>query len=88
MRRDGNRNFGVWNPPTGMDSIRRSTQVDFDLIVYLNNPKAGRELGIRQSFGKSIEKLKYPDVELLNTINNELKMLNDLIKQGWGGVSG
>lgn len=85
MRRDGNRNFGVWNPPTGMDSIRRSTQVDFDLIVHLNNPKPGGELGIRQSFQSNVEKFNYPDMDLLNTVNNEIKILNDLIKQGWGG---
>lgn len=85
MRRDGNRNFGVWNPPTGMDNVRRSVQVDFELIVKLNNPKTGKELGIQQFFGKNIEKIEHSDASLVNSINNKFKVFDAMIRQGWGG---
>lgn len=70
MRKEGNRNFGVWNPPTGMDSVRRSTQVDLDLIIRLNNPKIEKELGVRQSFGKSLERITTPDTDTVVFLNN------------------
>lgn len=84
MRKEGNRNFGVWNPPTGMDSVRQSTKVNSDLVVRLNNLKIGKELGIRQSFGKDIEKIECPDTKVA-ALNNKFKIFEDMIKQGWGG---
>lgn len=86
MRREGNRNFGVWNPPTGMDSVRRSVQVDFDLIVGSNNPKFGKELGIQQSFGKAIEEVEYSGVSLVAASNNVFEVFDGMIAQGWGGA--
>lgn len=49
MRRQGNRDFGIYMPPTGGDSIRQSIQVDLDLISKLNNVQQGKELGITQT---------------------------------------
>ena len=85
MRKQGNRNFGVWNPPTGMDSIRRSVQTDFNLIVRLNNPKLGKELGIQQSFGEDIKKFEYYEENLVGAVNNKSKIFDNMIRQGWGG---
>lgn len=86
MRREGSRNFGIWNPPTGMDSVRRSTQIDFELIVGSNNPKLGKELGIQQSFGKAIEKIEYSGVSLVAASNNVFEVFDAMIAQGWGGA--
>lgn len=82
MRKEGNRNFGVWNPPTGMDSVRRSTQVDSDLIVRLNNPWQNRELGISQEFLDFNQ--KFPSQ--LTQVIFEYKIFDKMIQQGWGGI--
>ncbi len=86
MRREGNRNFGVWNAPTGMDSVRRSVQVDFGLIVEWNNPKLGKELGTQQSFGKAVEGAELPGASLVAASNNVFEVFDNMITQGWGGA--
>lgn len=85
MRREGNRNFGVWNAPTGMDSVRRSVQVDFDLVVRLNNPKFGKELEFMQLDGGGISRSQYPDTSLMFVANDKLKAFRGMARQGWGG---
>lgn len=82
MRKQGNRNFGVWNPPTGMDSVRRSAEVDFDLIVRLNNSLQNKELGISQEFLDFNQ--KFPNQ--FTQVAFEYKIFDKMIQQGWGGI--
>lgn len=86
MRREGNRNFGVWNPPTGMDSVRRSVQVDFELIVRLNDLNANEGKGFDQGFGVESLKFKSPDMNLIFSLNDDnRKVFAAMTRQGWGG---
>jgi hypothetical protein len=89
MRRQGNRNFGVYAPPTGEDSIRRSTQIDLDIITRLNNIQSGRELGIDQALidpnEGSVQRSSQVGLDLINRINNVSKVFEEMIRQGWGG---
>jgi hypothetical protein len=87
MRREGNRNFGVWQPPSGMDAVRRSTQINLESIDSLNNPRRGRELGITQSLidpnWASIERSN--QVGLIGEVNNIGRRFDEMIRRGWGG---
>lgn len=89
MRRQGNRNFGIYAPPTGEDGIRRSTQVDLDLMSRLNNIQSGRELGITQVLidpnEGSVQRSSQVGLDLINRINNISKDFEGMIRQGWGG---
>lgn len=89
MRRQGNRNLGVYAPPTGEDGIRRSTQVDLDLMSRLNNIQSGRELGITQVLidpnEGSVQRSSQVGLDLINRINNISKDFEGMIRQGWGG---
>ena len=85
MRREGNRNFGVWNPPTGMDAIRQSERVNFELVAKLNSLQFSKEMGIRQAFGKDLERFETPDTKSINIFNNNLKVFHGMTQQGWGG---
>lgn len=89
MRRQGNRDFGIYMPPTGGDSIRQSIQVDLDLISKLNNVQQGKELGITQTLidpsEGSVQRSSQVGIELMNRINNIGKDFEGMIRQGWGG---
>lgn len=68
MKREGNRNFGVWNAPTGMDSVRRSVQVDLELILRLNNRRPIVEaLVVRQNL----------DLSALNDTTNSIILVGE-----------
>ncbi len=88
MRREGNREFGVYTPPSGEDSIRQSTQVDLDLISRLDNIKLGTEFGITKIIDPSegsVQRSSQTGLELTNRINNIGKDFEGMIRQGWGG---
>lgn len=86
MRRKGNRNFGVWNPPTGVDALKYSERINFELIAKLNNLQTGKEKGIKQSFGISLPNFKSPNTSSITYLNNNnLKTFTKMIQQGWGG---
>lgn len=89
MRRQGNREFGVYMPPSGEDSVRRSAQVDLGLISRLNNVQPGRELGLQSPTidpnQGSVERSNRIGIELINRINNIGKNFGGMIRQGWGG---
>lgn len=84
----GNYNFGVWNPPTGIDSIRYSQNINTDLINESNNLRLSKEEGFKQDYGVTSLKFESPDINLINYLNdNNLKVFTGMIRQGWGGFS-
>ncbi len=88
MRREGKREFGVYTPPSGEDSIRRSASVDLDLISKLNNIKLDTEFGITKIIDPSdggVQQSSQTGLELINRINNIGKDFEGMIRQGWGG---
>jgi len=86
MNIGGNYNFGVWNPPTNIESVRYSEQLNVDIALKLNNLQTGKEQGIRQSFGVSWPEFKDLDIELIVYLNNNnLKTFTGMVQQGWGG---
>ena len=86
MRREGNRNFGVWNPPSGMESVRNSQNINVNSINKLNNLQTGKEEGFKQDFGTTAPSFESPDMNLIIYFNdNNLKVFSGMIRQGWGG---
>lgn len=89
MRRQGNREFGVYIPPSGEDSIRQSIQVNLDSISRLNNARLGAELGTVQALIDpnigSVERSAQTGLELTSRRNNTSKDFEAMIRQGWGG---
>jgi hypothetical protein len=82
----GNYNFGVWNPPTGIDSIKFSQNVNINLINKLNNLQLEKKEGFKQSFEVSLLKFDSPDTDLIVYLNdNNLKVFTGMVRQGWGG---
>ncbi|MEG5045972.1 hypothetical protein [Microcoleus sp. B4-C1] len=82
----GNYNFGVWNPPTGIDSIRYSQNVNNDLINELNNLQLGKEKGFERDYGVVRPSFDSPDMDLIVYLNdNNFKVFTGMIRQGWGG---
>lgn len=82
----GNYNFGVWNPPTAIESIRYSEQLAANIAIKSNNMQTGNEQGFRQSVGVNWPKFEDPDIELIIYLNdNNLKVFTGMIRQGWGG---
>ena len=78
----GNYNFGVWNPPTGVDAIRYSEQINFDLACKFNNLRTGKEEG----FNVKPFKLESPGMKSINHLNdNNRKVFTGMVRQGWGG---
>lgn len=83
----GNYNFGVWNPPTGMDAVRYSQNINVDLINELNNLQVGKEEGFKQDYGVVPPSFKNPDMALIVYLNdNNLKVFTGITRQGWGGM--
>lgn len=88
MRREGNRNFGVWNPPSGVDNIRSSEQIDIDLISRLNSVKPDKELGVSLPIDPnqgSVEHSNQKGIDLINKMNKIGREFGGIIRQGWGG---
>lgn len=86
MNTGGDYNFGTWNPPTGIDAIRYSERINFDLINESNNRQTGKEEGLRQSFSASLPNVERPDMSLIVYLNdNNLKVFTGMTRQGWGG---
>lgn len=82
----GTWNFGVWNPPTGIDSIKYSEFINFNLIEGLNNMQTGKGEGFKQSFGVSLPEFESPDMKLIVYANDSnLKVFTGMTRQGWGG---
>lgn len=85
MNTGGNYNFGVWNPPTGLDSLRYSQSINFELAAKLNNLQVGQEEGIKQSFGIKLPNFHSPDTDLIPELNdNNRKVFTGMVRQGWG----
>lgn len=83
---NGSWNFGVWNPPTGIDSVNYSERINFDLIDGLNNIQTGKEEGFKQSFGVFLPEFENPDMILIIYANdNNSKVFTGMTRQGWGG---
>lgn len=81
----GNYNFGVWNPPTGINSVKYSEYINFEIGAKLNNLQTGKKEGIRQNFGVKPLKFETPDMDLVVYLNdNNLKVFTGMIRQGWG----
>ncbi|MEG4373007.1 hypothetical protein QUB29_26485 [Microcoleus sp. B4b_D2] len=82
----GSYNFGTWNPPTGLEAVRYSEQINFELACKYNNLRVGKEEGLKQSYGINLVKFKNPDMELINYLNDgNRKIFTGMIRQGWGG---
>ncbi|MEG4251072.1 hypothetical protein [Microcoleus sp. Pol10D4] len=82
----GNYNFGVWNPSSGLDTVRYSEQLNFDLACKYNNLQTGKEEGFKQIFGVKSVKFESPDMGLINFLNdNNRKVFTGMTRQGWGG---
>ncbi len=83
----GGYNFGVWNPPTSIESIRYFEQLNTNIAIKLINLQTGKEQGIRQSFDVEWPRFEtFPDSELIAFLNdNNLKTFTGMRKQGWGG---
>lgn len=82
----GNYNFGVWSPPTGMEAVRYSQNINIDLINKLNNLQLGEEEGFKQEFGVTPPNFESPDMDLVVYLNdNNLKVFTGMVRQGWGG---
>lgn len=81
----GNYNFGVWNPPTGIDSVRYSEHINFDLACKYNNLQTGKEEGFKQEYGVISPSFKNLDMDLIIYLNdNNSKIFTGMIRQGWG----
>lgn len=89
MRRRGNREFGVYVPPSGEDSVRYSTQIDLALVSKLNNVEFGEQLRIQSSIKDpnqgSVERSNQVGFGLINRVNTISKRFDEMIRQGWGG---
>ena len=86
MNIGGNYNFGVWNPPSGMEAVKYSEHINFDLACKYNNLQAGKEKGFKQSFGLKPLTFQSPDMELIIFLNNNnRKIFTGMVRQGWGG---
>jgi hypothetical protein len=82
----GNYNFGVWNPPTSIDSVRYSEQLNANTAIKLNSLQKGKEEGIKQSFGVKWPKFEDPDIDVINYINNiDVETFTQLLREGWKG---
>ena len=82
----GNYNFGVWNPPSGLDAVRYSEQLNFELACKYNNLQTGKEEGFKQSFRAKPLNFESPDMELIVYLNdNNRKVFTSMMRQGWGG---
>ena len=82
----GSYNFGVWNPPTGMDAVRYSQNINVDLINKLNNLQSGKEEGFKQEYGVTPPSFEDSDADLIVYLNdNNLKVFTGMTRQGWGG---
>lgn len=83
----GNYNFGVWNPPSGMDSVKYSERTNFNIASQLNNLQIGKEQGFKQNHGIKPLKFESPDTDLIVHLNdNNSKIFTGMIRQGWGGL--
>jgi hypothetical protein len=82
----GNYNFGVWNPPTDMDAVRYSQNINVNLINKLNNLQVGKEKGFKQDYGVVSPSFEGPDMDLIIYLNdNNAKVFSGMTRQGWGG---
>jgi len=82
----GNWNFGVWNPPTGINSIHYTQNININLINKLNNLQLGKEEGFKQGYGVTPPSFENPDRDLIVYLNdNNLKVFTGMTQQGWGG---
>lgn len=80
----GDYNFGTWNPPSGIDSARYSSQLNFELLARLNNLQSGKEMGVRQSFGEGWPRFDDRDIELVHSLNNaSSNLFGSFLSQGW-----
>ena len=61
-----NYNFGVYNPPSGLETVINSYQASTVLALKSNNLQAKKEKGIQQSFGIPLFKLVDIDINLIN----------------------
>lgn len=82
----GNYNFGVWNPPSGLDAVKHSESINFNIATKLNNLQTGKEKGFKQNHEAKSLQLNSPDMELIVYLNdNNLKIFTGMVRQGWGG---
>lgn len=82
----GNYNFGTWNPPSGMDSVKYSERINFNIANQSNNLQTGKEQGFKQNYGTQPLKFESPDSNLIVYLNdNNSKVFMGMIRQGWGG---
>ncbi len=81
----GNYNFGVWNPHSGIDAVRYSRYINFDLACKYNNLQIGKEEGFKQNVGVKPTKIEDIDINLIAYFNdNNRKVFTGMIRQGWG----
>lgn len=87
MRRQGNREFGVYVPPSGEDSIRRSIQIGFESTSKINNVQLGGQPQTQNPNERSVERSNQIGVDSRNKINKTGRQFEENIRQGWGGNS-
>lgn len=85
MRREGRREFGVYVPPSGEDSVRHSDQIAIELISKINNIGLEDLPKIRDFNENSVERSNQLGVDNRNKSNNIIRPFEENIRQGWGG---
>ncbi len=85
MRREGKREFGVYTPPSGEDSIRQSNLLGIESTSKINNIQLGSRSELRDPNQGSVERSNQIGIELVNRMNNIGKRFEEMISQGWGG---
>jgi hypothetical protein len=83
-------NFGVYQPPSGKESVARSRQIQTDFIISAN-PLLGSLLGltpadlqVSQNQG-SLTRSNQLDLDSISELNNPSRRFDEMAGSGWGG---
>jgi hypothetical protein len=76
--------FGVWQPPSGMESVQRSRQLPFESIVS-RSPFDLQQIDSRIDLNQgSIERVNL-DTDSITQRNNPIYRFEEMLFEGWGG---
>jgi hypothetical protein len=85
MKLKGNYNYGIYQPPSGLDAVRYSQQNNADLALQTNNLQTGQKTGFRQNVSTSAPRFLDPNTDLITKSNNfDIDIFNEMIRGGWG----
>jgi hypothetical protein len=78
--------FGVWQPPSGMESIQTSRQMPFEPIISSSSPLGFQQNDTRLDPNQgSIERSTNLDSSSIVESNNPSRRFEEMIEEGWGG---